>query len=107
MNDYLASRDEKFFRYLDSRIDYVMRTGGEITLPNLTPYERKKAHAHISGRTIDGLKTFSIGEGGERALHMSYDGVLPERKMTPHTTSTWNIAPRKIAMTIDDEGVGI
>lgn len=52
VNDYLASRDEKFFRYLDSRIEHVMRVGGDLALPNISPYERKKAHAHISDKAI-------------------------------------------------------
>lgn len=105
VNDYLQSRDEKFFRYLDSRVEYAMRVGGEITLPNLTSYERKKAHGYISDKAIENLKTFSVGEGKERALHLSYSGTPTGHKREESTVST--TAPKKITMTIDDEGVGI
>lgn len=53
VNDYLQAKDEKFYRYLDSRIAYTMRMGNEIILPNLTSYERKKAHNYISLKNIE------------------------------------------------------
>lgn len=62
VNDYLQAKDEKFYRYLDSRIEYAMRSGKEISIPNLSSYDRKKAHGYISEKSIEGLKTFSVGE---------------------------------------------
>ncbi|MDD2916904.1 MAG: hypothetical protein PHH70_03630 [Candidatus Gracilibacteria bacterium] len=99
VNDYLQAKDEKFFRYLESRISYAMRSGEEIILPNLSSYDRKKAHGYISDKKIEDLKTFSIGEGKDRALHLVYTGSKIESRPT---TS----APRKIDM-IDDDGIGI
>jgi len=100
VNDYLQAKDEKFYRYLESRIAYAMRSGEEIILPNLSSYDRKKAHGYISDKKIEGLKTFSIGEGKDRALHLSYAG--------PKIVSSQSApALRKAVDIIDDDGIGI
>lgn len=100
VNDYLQAKDEKFFRYLESRIAYVMRFGEEIILPNLSSYDRKKAHGYISDKKIEGLKTFSVGEGKDRALHLSYVG--------PKITSSHSVpVAKKVVDMIDDDGIGI
>jgi predicted RNA-binding protein Jag len=52
INDYIKSREEKLFRYIDSRIDYAVEQQREIILPTMTSYERKKAHSHIAERNI-------------------------------------------------------
>jgi predicted RNA-binding protein Jag len=52
INDYIKSREEKLFRYIDSRIDYAIEQQREIILPTMTSYERKKAHSHIADRNI-------------------------------------------------------
>lgn len=102
VNDYLQAKDEKFYRYLESRIAYAMRSGEEISLPNLSSYDRKKAHGYISEKKIEGFKTFSVGEGKDRELHLVYTGP---KTVSNHTSS----APvaRKVTSTIDDDGVGI
>lgn len=90
VNDYLQARDERFFRYLDSRIEYVTRVGGEISLPDLTGFERKKVHGYVSEKGIAGLKSFSVGEGKERTMHLEY--LVPLKK---------------VELTIEEDGVGI
>ena len=101
VNDYLQAKDEKFYRYLESRIAYAMRSGEEITLQNLSSYDRKKAHGYISEKKIEGFKSFSAGEGKDRELHLIYTGTKP--------TSSFSPAPvaRKVTATIDDDGIGI
>lgn len=99
VNDYLQAKDEKFYRYLESRIAYAMRSGEEIIIPNLSSYDRKKAHGYISDKKIEGLKTYSVGEGKDRALHLLYTG--------PKLASSSSATERKVTMTIDDDGVGI
>lgn len=59
INDYMKEKDAKFFRYLDSRIETVMKTGKDIAIPNLNSYERKRAHDYISAKNIAGLRTYS------------------------------------------------
>lgn len=103
VNDYLQAKDEKFYRYLESRIAYAMRSGEEITLPNLSSYDRKKAHGYISDKKIEGFKTFSVGEGKDRELHLVYTGP---KIVNSHPTSTVPPA-RKIVSDIDDDGIGI
>lgn len=101
VNDYLQAKDERFYRYLEGRIAYALRSGEEVTLPNLSPYDRKKAHGYISDKNIAGFKTFSVGEGKDRELHLLYTG--------PKLASIRPSAPaeRKITSVIDDDGVGI
>ena len=59
VNDYLQEKDQKLFRYIDSKIDFVMRTNGRVALPHLTSFERKKVHNYVSEKNIDGLSTVS------------------------------------------------
>lgn len=59
VNDYMKQKDEKLFRFLDSKIAMVTTTGQSIRMPSLTPYERKKAHNYIADKTMIGLKTQS------------------------------------------------
>jgi len=103
VNDYLQAKDEKFYRYLESRIAYAMRSGEEISLPNLTSYDRKKAHGYISDKKIEGFKTFSVGEGKDRELHLVYTGPKIESRQD-HTSAP---VARKVTATIDDDGIGI
>jgi predicted RNA-binding protein Jag len=58
----MKQKDEKLFRFLDSKIVLVTSTGKSIHMPSLTPYERKKAHSYIADKNMTGLKTQSEGE---------------------------------------------
>ena len=98
VNDYLQAKDEKFYRYLESRIAYAMRSWEEIALPNLSAYDRKKAHGYISDKKIDGFKSFSVGEGDDRAIHLIYTGFMPTTK---------SAVVKKVSSMIDDDGIGI
>jgi predicted RNA-binding protein Jag len=62
VNDYVKSKDERLFRFLDNKIDFVMSSGKTLRIPELTSYERKKAHGYISDKHIEGLMTKSEGE---------------------------------------------
>jgi predicted RNA-binding protein Jag len=59
VNDYMKARDEKMYRFLDSKITLVMSTGNPAHIENLTAYDRKKAHSYISQKTLAGLSTHS------------------------------------------------
>lgn len=76
VNDYLKSKDERLFRYVDSKIQEVMKSGGEIHLSELTSYERKKVHAYIQSKNIPNLRTFSVGEKSDRRMHIAYEKSL-------------------------------
>lgn len=90
VNDYLQAKDERLFRYIESKIEYVIRTGEEVMLESLSSYERKKVHNYVSEKGIEWLSTKSIGEWEERHLHLMFKGALP-----------------KSDMTIDEDGIGI
>lgn len=99
INDYMKLKDEKLFRFLDSKIAIVQMTGTAIRLPTLTAYERKKSHNYISEKSIPGLKTESEGEWSERALVLSYNKDM----------AIWEKSEKHIPSEplISDEGVGI
>lgn len=102
VNDYIKSKDERLFRFLESKISFVMSTGKSIRIPNLSAFERKKAHNYISEKKIEWLSTKSEGEWEERALMLSYTGVL--------VANTQNQKERSPSSDIDSlslEGVGI
>lgn len=100
VNDYMKQKDERLHRFLDSKIAFVTSTGKSVRMPNLTAYERKKAHNYISEKQIDGLKTQSEGEGAERALVLSYTGPLIASAPT-------NSPARPIGEDLSEDGVGI
>jgi predicted RNA-binding protein Jag len=99
INDYMKEKDAKFFKYLDSRIEIVMKTGKELTIPNLNSYERKRAHDYISEKQIAWLRTFSQGEWSERMLHIASDGIALVKK-----PQEWGAHSHLI---IEEDGIGI
>ena len=72
INDYLQEKDQKLFRFIDSKIEYVTRSGARVALPQLSAFERKKVHTYVAEKGIDGLSTQSEGEGKERCMYLSY-----------------------------------
>ena len=72
VNDYLKSKDDKLYKYIDSRIDYIMKNNKEITLPNFSSYERKKIHSYIWDKKIEWLNAWSDWVWAERVMHISY-----------------------------------
>ncbi len=59
VNDYIKSKEEKMFRFLDSKIAFIMSTGKSTQIQNLNSYDRKKAHNYISEKKIEKLTTHS------------------------------------------------
>lgn len=104
VNDYIKQKEEKLFRFLDSKIAIIRSTGNSIRMPSLSPYERKKAHGYIADKNIVGLKTQSEWEGESRTLVLLYTGDLIDRIHVKPTPST---PPKHNEITISDEGVGI
>lgn len=72
INDYLKSKDEKMFRYIDSKIDFVIKSQKNIVLPEYSSYERKKIHNYISEKKLTNIKSYSEWEWKERAMHLTY-----------------------------------
>lgn len=100
----MKSKDDRLFRFLDSKIAFVMESGKTIRIPNLNSYERKKAHNYIAEKAINGLGTKSEGEGAERALCLSYTGEL--KKNEARTSSSLSSTSR-IGDDLSEDGVGI
>lgn len=102
VNDYMKQKEEKLYKFLDSKITIVTSTNQSVKLPGLSPYERKKAHGYIADKQITGLATQSEWEGAERMLILSYTG---ERKHIPMVNAKNEIIPA--IDLISDDGVGI
>ena len=62
VNDYVKQKEEKLFRFLDSKISLIMSHGKPVHIPSLSSYDRKKAHNYIAEKEIIGIKTHSEGE---------------------------------------------
>ncbi|MBS9784181.1 KH domain-containing protein [Candidatus Gracilibacteria bacterium] len=87
INDYMKQKDQKLFRFIDSKIVQIRSNGKEVIFPNFNAFERKKAHNYIAELGIEGLETHSEGERKERKLHMTYTGSLeqtPKRVVVKH-----------------------
>ena len=69
VNDYLEQKNEKLFQFIQSKIDYVKKSGKEIILPFFTAYERKKVHSLVSEKW-GSVYTLSHGEGNNRRIHL-------------------------------------
>lgn len=53
VNDYMKAKDERFFSFLESKISFAMSSGKSVRIPNLSSFERKKAHNYISEKAIE------------------------------------------------------
>jgi predicted RNA-binding protein Jag len=101
VNDYMKTKDERLFRFLDNKIQFVVSTGKSSKIPNLNAYERKKAHHYISERAINGLSTHSEGDSDARILCLEYIGAIQS-----HVSQS----PGVSSHTVDDlteDGIGI
>ncbi len=105
VNDYMKSKDERLYRFLDTKISLVMNTQNKTArIPNLTSYERKKAHGYISEKGITWLKTRSDGEWAERSLFLEYTWETVKQHIKPTSPTTPS------SMTLDslsEDGIGI
>lgn len=102
VNDYMKAKDSRLFSFLDAKIAFAMSTGKAISIPNLSSFERKKAHGYIADKKIENLATKSEWEGDNRVLMLTYTGTI--------TSSSAPKKEYKSRMSADDlslDGVGI
>ncbi len=100
VNDYMKAKDERLFRFLDSKIEIVLSNGKPFTIRNLNAFERKKAHDYIALRSSEWLKTHSEGEWENRVLILSLDN-----EFLPHNVPVaQNITSHHI---ISEDGIWI
>lgn len=52
INDYMKMKDEKFFRFLDTKIAMIQASGKSVQIAELSAYDRKKAHDYIASKNI-------------------------------------------------------
>ena len=66
IGDYLEKREEQLHRIADKAVDQALHEQKSVTLPPLTPKERRIIHLYLKEKQT--VETESIGEGGERRL---------------------------------------
>ncbi len=108
VNDYIKSKDERLFRFIESKLSLLMSTGKSLQIPSLSSFERKKAHNYIAEKNIEWLTTKSEWEAANRMLVLAYTGV-PTISTTlsiqkPSTKSTPSLSSHD---TLSEDGVGI
>ena len=70
INDYMKSKDEKLFSFINSKITLVEKNNKDIVLPFYSAYERKKIHWFVSKNGNKDIYTKSIWEWKERRLYI-------------------------------------
>lgn len=75
INDYMESRDEKLFSFINSKIILVEKTSKDIQLPFYSSYERKKIHSFVADYWNNNIYTKSIWEATERRLYICKKGI--------------------------------
>ena len=68
INDYLESKDKRLIEMVQVKLEYIKKVGGEIKLPELSSYERKKVHSYVSELWDEKIYTRSEWEGKERRM---------------------------------------
>lgn len=57
VNDYMQSKDERLFSFIESKIQIVEQTSRDIQLPFYTSYDRKKIHSYVAEYQNDCIYT--------------------------------------------------
>lgn len=73
---YRAKRAQSLEELADRMAERVTRTGRAVTLEPMNPYERRIIHSRV--QTIEGVTTFSVGEGEDRKIVVAPEGADPE-----------------------------
>jgi len=67
VNDYREKQKERLETIANEYADKASTTGEEVEIKNLSSYERKLIHEHITANFPE-LTTYSVGEGRDRRL---------------------------------------
>lgn len=103
VNDYMKGKDERLWRFLDTKIALALSTGKHVQLQNLNSYDRKKAHNYIALKSIENLTTHSEGAGTDRMLVIEYTWVLQSPAIAPKGS----VSPSHSVDELAEDGVGI
>lgn len=77
INDYLQEKDARLYRFIENKIDILLKSWKEVILPQFSSYERKKVHSYVSEKNGK-VYTQSIWEWDKRRIHL----CLKHEKMT-------------------------
>ena len=86
INDYLKSKDERLYSFIDEKVKILLENGWEYMLPQYSPYERKKIHSYIA-YINKWINTKSRWEWKERRLFLliaqkNNSKITPTSKLT-------------------------
>ena len=71
INDYMKSKDDRLFDFINSKIILLKNLKKDIKLPFYSAYNRKKIHSFISELNDNNICTNSIWEWKDRRLYIS------------------------------------
>ena len=75
INDYIKTKDDRLFDFIQKEIEYVKKTGKEIKLPYYSAYERKKIHSYVHNLENPWVETKSRWEWKERRLYITKEAI--------------------------------
>ena len=99
INDYLKTKDDRLYEFIDSKVKILLENGWEYMLPEYPPYERKKIHSYIA-HIKKWIKTKSRWKSRERRLYLMID-----TKTSTGENPTNKATPRKLTIDIDWDGI--
>jgi spoIIIJ-associated protein len=70
INDYIKTKDERLFSFIEAKIKQARETQNTIELPFFTSYERKKIHSYVSELNDPSIQTESRWEWKTRRMHL-------------------------------------
>jgi spoIIIJ-associated protein len=86
VGDYREQREQNLRELAVNSASKVKKYGRNITLPPMTPYDRRIIHTAV--QEFDGANSFSVGEGGERRVVVAPDEQY--RKFDNRSKSGYN-----------------
>jgi predicted RNA-binding protein Jag len=70
INDYVKSKDDRLFDFIQKEISYLEKTWKDIQLPYFSSHERKKIHSIVHKLKNNMIFTKSVWEWKERRLYI-------------------------------------
>ena len=102
INDYMESKDERLFSFIQSKIELVEKTWRDIKLPFYWAYDRKKIHSFVGEHWNNDISTKSEWEWKERRLFIC---TKAPKQITADSKPNRKSAAKKLTIDIDWEDI--
>jgi len=105
INDYMESKDEKLFLFIESKIKLVEKIWRNIRLSFFWAYDRKKIHSFVSEYWNSDITTKSEWTWRERRLFICTKNPKAYSTTNSKTYKTTNSSRSKLSIDIDWEDI--